>query len=76
MSYLGAGQRPWGVALSPDGKRAFTANGPPNDVSVIDLVPHKEVARIKVGTGPWGLAVGLISREARARDPETVNHVA
>ena len=31
------GQRPWGVALLPDGKIAYTANGPSNDVSVIDL---------------------------------------
>src|SRR5262249_6946282 len=29
------GQRPWGVALLPDGKTAFTANGPSNDVSVV-----------------------------------------
>ena len=27
--------RPWGVALSPDEKLSFTANGPSNDSSVI-----------------------------------------
>ena len=31
------GDRPWGIALSPDGKMLYTANGPSNDVSVVDL---------------------------------------
>jgi DNA-binding beta-propeller fold protein YncE len=26
------GQRPWGIALSPDGKFLYSANGPSNDV--------------------------------------------
>ncbi len=30
------GQRPWGIALTPDGGRLYTANGPSNDVSVVD----------------------------------------
>ena len=31
-----AGPRPWGVAISSDGNTLYTANGPSNDVSVID----------------------------------------
>ena len=31
------GQRPWGVALSRDGQKAYTANGPSGDISIVDL---------------------------------------
>jgi YVTN family beta-propeller protein len=51
------GGRPWGIALSPDGKYLFAANGTTNDVSVVDLAAGKEIKRIKAGTGPWGVAV-------------------
>ena len=51
------GQRPWGVALLPDGKTAYTANGPSNDVSVIDLATKTVTKKIKVGERPWGIAV-------------------
>jgi YVTN family beta-propeller protein len=51
------GARPWGVALSPDGSRLFAANGPSDDVSVIDTAAAKEVARVKAGRGPWGVIV-------------------
>jgi YVTN family beta-propeller protein len=51
------GQRPWGVALLPDGKTAYTANGPSNDVSVIDLATKTIVKKIAVGQRPWGVAV-------------------
>ena len=50
------GERPWGVALSPDGGFAFTANGPSNDVTMVDTVTMKVVARFKVGDRPWGVA--------------------
>ena len=30
------GKRPWGIALTPDGRKLYTANGPSNDVSVVD----------------------------------------
>jgi YVTN family beta-propeller protein len=49
------GIRPWGIAVAPDG-RVFTANGPSNDVAVID--PHTwQVRRIPVGRSPWGIAL-------------------
>jgi YVTN family beta-propeller protein len=51
------GQRPWGLALSPDGKTLFTANGPSNDVSVVDLATQTVTKKIKTTGGPWGVLV-------------------
>jgi YVTN family beta-propeller protein len=51
------GARPWGIALSEDGGKAYTANGPSGDVSVIDLASGSVEARIPVGGSPWGVAV-------------------
>ena len=51
------GARPWGTALSPDGKYLFAANGPSNDVSVVDLSTEKEITKIKVGSSPWGVTI-------------------
>jgi YVTN family beta-propeller protein len=45
------------MALSPDQKKAFVANGPSNDISIIDLEAEKEIARVKVGESPWGIAI-------------------
>ena len=59
------GKRPWGVVLSPDGKRLFTANGPSNDVSVVDVATQKEISRVKVGEGPWGLAIAPTENEPK-----------
>ena len=57
VASLEVGQRPWGVALLPDGKTAYTANGPSNDVSVIDLATKAVVKKIAVGQRPWGIAI-------------------
>jgi YVTN family beta-propeller protein len=35
----------------------YTANGPSNDVSVIDTVSMSVVATVKAGEKPWGLTV-------------------
>jgi len=43
------------LAVSPDGKTLYTANGPSNDVSVVDLPTQRVIKKIKVGRGPWGL---------------------
>ena len=51
------GQRPWGIALSHDGLKAYTANGPSGDISVVDLKSGHVDARIAVGGSPWGVAV-------------------
>jgi YVTN family beta-propeller protein len=41
----------------PDGKTAYTANGPSNDVSVVDLDKHEVIKKIAVGDRPWGIGV-------------------
>lgn len=41
--------------MSPEGKMLFTANGPSNDVSVIDVATNTVVKKVKVGSGPWGV---------------------
>jgi YVTN family beta-propeller protein len=51
------GNRVWGIALDPSGTKLYTANGASNDVSVVDLKAGKELRRIKVGDGPWGIAI-------------------
>ena len=49
------GTRVWGIALSPDGSKLYSANGASDDVSVVDVKTRKELKRIKVGSGPWGV---------------------
>jgi YVTN family beta-propeller protein len=45
------------IALDPSGTKLYAANGASNDVSVVDLKARKELRRIKVGDGPWGISV-------------------
>ena len=51
------GARPWGIDVSPDAGFLFTANGPSNDVSVIDVEAAKETGSVKGGQSPWGVVV-------------------
>jgi YVTN family beta-propeller protein len=51
------GQRPWGLALTPDDSELYTANGVSDDVSVIDTKSGEVVATIKSGKAPWGVAI-------------------
>lgn len=52
------GTRPWGMALSADGRFLYTANGPSNDVSIVDTVAMTMIKRIPVGRSPWGVVLG------------------
>jgi YVTN family beta-propeller protein len=52
------GARPWGIAISPDGRRLYTANGPSGDVSFIDVATGAVTGRTSVGGSPWGVVVG------------------
>ena len=45
------------VALSPDGRFAYTANGLTDDMSVVDTGAMRVTQSVKVGTRPWGVAV-------------------
>jgi len=49
------GPRPWGLALAPDAGLAFTANGPSDDVSIVDPRTMSVVAKVAVGASPWGV---------------------
>lgn len=49
------GARPWGITLGRDGM-LYTANGPSDDVSVIDPATGRVVRRIASGGSPWGIA--------------------
>ena len=49
--------KPTGLALSPDEKTLYLANGRSNDVAVIDVASRSVVATIAVGERPWGIAL-------------------
>ncbi len=57
VATIPVGNRVWGIALDPSGSKLYTANGASNDVSVVDVKSRKELRRIKVGDGPWGIAI-------------------
>ena len=57
MTTVEVGERPWGIAITPDGRYLYTANGPSNDVSVIDTESNQVVATIPVGERPWGVVI-------------------
>jgi YVTN family beta-propeller protein len=55
---VNVGSRPWGLALSDDGKQLWAAGGPPgNDVAVVNLATDQVVNKIPVGKAPWGVAM-------------------
>jgi YVTN family beta-propeller protein len=56
VARIPVGRRPWGLALSRDGRWLYTANGLSDTVSMIDTRTRHVVASIRVGKRPWGLA--------------------
>jgi YVTN family beta-propeller protein len=56
VASIEVGPRPWGIAVSPDGKTVYTANGPSNDVSIVDIAAKQVTKKVPVGRGPWGVA--------------------
>jgi YVTN family beta-propeller protein len=51
------GQRPWNMAITPDGKKLYVANGRSNNVSVIDTNTNRKLRDIAVGEAPWGVVI-------------------
>jgi PQQ-dependent catabolism-associated beta-propeller protein len=49
------GWRAWNLALSPDEKRLYTANGLTGDMSAVDLVTNKALGTVALGGKPWGI---------------------
>ncbi|MBI4469096.1 MAG: YncE family protein, partial [Acidobacteria bacterium] len=57
LSTVSVQNEPNGVAILPNGSRAYAANTVTGTVSVIDTVPGRLVTNINVGTEPYGLAL-------------------
>jgi YVTN family beta-propeller protein len=51
------GTRPWGIALSHDGRFLYTANGSSNDVTVVDTSSLSVLKKVPVDKGPWGIVL-------------------
>jgi YVTN family beta-propeller protein len=51
------GRIPFGVAVTPDGKHAYVANGGSNNVSVLDTATNTVVATVPVVSGPIGVGI-------------------
>ncbi len=51
------GERPFGVTIDREGKRAYTANVKSDDVSVIDLASREVVGTVKVEHTPYAVAL-------------------
>jgi quinoprotein dehydrogenase-associated probable ABC transporter substrate-binding protein len=54
---LRPGSLPMGLALTPDERRLYVANGRARTVSVVDLANFDIVANVRVGARPWGIGV-------------------
>ncbi|MBS1531541.1 MAG: gliding motility-associated C-terminal domain-containing protein [Bacteroidetes bacterium] len=54
---INVGQRPWGVALSPDYLKAYVTNSVSGTVSVISTSSNTVTATIPVGSSPEGVVV-------------------
>jgi YVTN family beta-propeller protein len=57
LRFILVGQRPWQIALSPDGGLLYSVNGLTNDVTVIDTASQKPLTSVPIGRLPWGTAV-------------------
>ncbi len=54
---VNVGNYPYGVAVSPDGKRVYVTNELSNNVSVIDTATNTVTDTVNVGNYPYGVAV-------------------
>ena len=57
VNTIAVGKRPWNMALTPDGKKLYVANGRSNSVTVIDTMAGRAISEITVGELPWGVAI-------------------
>src|SRR5207248_796849 len=55
VATIETGGRPRSIAFLPDGSRAYVACENGGYLAVIDAASHKELRRIKVDDGPWGI---------------------
>ena len=57
VATVATGARPWNMAITPDGRKLYVANGRAGTVSVIDTTTHAKLRDIPVGKLPWGVLV-------------------
>jgi YVTN family beta-propeller protein len=57
VATIGVGNRPIGVAFTPNGSRVYVANSGSDSVSVIDTATNTVIANVAVGSFPQGLAI-------------------
>jgi YVTN family beta-propeller protein len=57
LKEIPVGARPWGIALSHDGHRLYTANGSSNDITVVDTSSLSVLKKVPAGKGPWAVVV-------------------
>jgi len=57
LGTIPVGERPFGIAVDREGRRAYTANVGSNDVSVIDIAENSEIGRVKTGLRPYAVAL-------------------
>jgi YVTN family beta-propeller protein len=55
--YVLVGSRAWGVALSPDEKTLYVANGLSDDLSIVNMANRKAIRAIPVGRVPHTVIV-------------------
>lgn len=55
--YILVGRRPWGLGLTPDGKRLFVLNGLSDDVTIIDLKAMRPVRTSRTGLVPHSVEI-------------------
>ncbi len=52
---------PWGIAITPDGARAYVVNNHDDDLSVINLATNKKIGLdIPVGASPIAIAINPV----------------
>jgi YVTN family beta-propeller protein len=64
----GAGARPMGIVLSPDGRFAYLTTGRGGHLLKIDLASGKVDASTAVGERPWGVALSADGRHLYTAD--------
>jgi len=57
VTTISVGTNPYGVAVSPSGKRVYVVNRNGGSVSVIDTDTNTVIATVTVGSSPFGVAV-------------------
>ena len=68
VATLKIGEKPRGIALSPDGSRLYLSDQTANALVVVDTAKRAEVARVKLGDSPEAIYLSPDGRFARRGD--------